>query len=353
MIRDRQRLVTDAEVLQGILYRHVSINRRDAIQPAFDVLLRVTDQVYPVDVETASRAQEIVMGHPTFPHGTLFIWRSWNGTKAGFLGTYGSVPSTIVGNAASIFSYTSTSTTANISWSSFELYFSDGTTATISSGSQSVTGLTAGTYYYYPYVAAGATTVSFVTGGSGTPGILFNPQSATAAQAQNAQNVTALSVGSITIIVTTGGSGSGGGSGRCCRSNMIVQDRVRGNVPLGSCKPGDYLIGRDGWMEILQFKLVPQKHFVRLTTKEDGAVEITLSHHITVIRNEGEQSVQATALNLHDFLVTKTGYAALKSIEFIEDPLGEKVVMTVSKPHTFFAGDETPSILVSNAVPIS
>jgi hypothetical protein len=134
---------------------------------------------------------------------------------------------------------------------------------------------------------------------------------------------------------------------------MIVQHRDRGNVPVGSCNAGDFIMGRDGWMEILQFKLVPQKHFVRLTTKTDGAVEITLSHHITVIRDEGETSVQATDLNLHDFLITKTGYSRLKSIEFVEDPEGEKAVLTVSEPHTFFAGEKTPTILISNAVPIS
>jgi predicted nucleic acid-binding protein len=36
---DRQRLITDAEVLQEILHRYVAIDRRDAIQPAFDALL--------------------------------------------------------------------------------------------------------------------------------------------------------------------------------------------------------------------------------------------------------------------------------------------------------------------------
>jgi predicted nucleic acid-binding protein len=35
----RERLVTDAEVMQEILHRYVAIDRRDAIQPAFDVLL--------------------------------------------------------------------------------------------------------------------------------------------------------------------------------------------------------------------------------------------------------------------------------------------------------------------------
>lgn len=35
----QERLVTDAEVLQEILHRYVSIARSDAIQPAFDALL--------------------------------------------------------------------------------------------------------------------------------------------------------------------------------------------------------------------------------------------------------------------------------------------------------------------------
>ena len=39
LIADRQRLVTDAEVLQEILHRYVAINCRDAIQPAFDAPL--------------------------------------------------------------------------------------------------------------------------------------------------------------------------------------------------------------------------------------------------------------------------------------------------------------------------
>jgi predicted nucleic acid-binding protein len=40
------------------------INRRDAIQPAFDTLLGGTDQVLPVDLDATNRAKDIVMGHP-------------------------------------------------------------------------------------------------------------------------------------------------------------------------------------------------------------------------------------------------------------------------------------------------
>ncbi|HET7151589.1 MAG TPA: type II toxin-antitoxin system VapC family toxin [Candidatus Acidoferrum sp.] len=61
---ERQRLVTSAEVLQEIIHRYISINRRDAIQPAFDSLLGITDEVFAVDRAAAERAKEIVLGHP-------------------------------------------------------------------------------------------------------------------------------------------------------------------------------------------------------------------------------------------------------------------------------------------------
>jgi predicted nucleic acid-binding protein len=63
LISDRQRLVTDAEVLQEILHRYVAINRRDAIQPAFDALIGIVDDVLAVERATVERAKEIVMGH--------------------------------------------------------------------------------------------------------------------------------------------------------------------------------------------------------------------------------------------------------------------------------------------------
>jgi uncharacterized protein len=61
-IAERQRLVTDAEVLQEILHRYVAIDRRDAIQPAFDALLGIVDEVFPVAAEVVDRAKSIVLG---------------------------------------------------------------------------------------------------------------------------------------------------------------------------------------------------------------------------------------------------------------------------------------------------
>jgi uncharacterized protein len=63
LVSARERLVADAEVFQEILHRYVAIDRRDAIQPAFDVLLAVADEVLPIDQAAVERAKDIVMGN--------------------------------------------------------------------------------------------------------------------------------------------------------------------------------------------------------------------------------------------------------------------------------------------------
>jgi predicted nucleic acid-binding protein len=62
-ISERQSLVTDAEVLQEILHRFGAIQRRDAIQAAFNALLGVVEEVLPVDRVAVERAKEIVLGY--------------------------------------------------------------------------------------------------------------------------------------------------------------------------------------------------------------------------------------------------------------------------------------------------
>lgn len=62
LVNSRERLVTSAEVLQEILHRYVSIGRPDAIQPAFDALLGLVDEVFPVDRAAVERARQIVLG---------------------------------------------------------------------------------------------------------------------------------------------------------------------------------------------------------------------------------------------------------------------------------------------------
>lgn len=60
-LSDGERLVTDAEVLQEICHRYVAINRRDAIQPAFDAILGVVDDVLPIARVDAEEAKDTLL----------------------------------------------------------------------------------------------------------------------------------------------------------------------------------------------------------------------------------------------------------------------------------------------------
>jgi predicted nucleic acid-binding protein len=59
-----ERLVTDAEVLQEILHRFTAIRRHDAIQPAFDAILEVVDEVIGVELQDVERAKTVLLETP-------------------------------------------------------------------------------------------------------------------------------------------------------------------------------------------------------------------------------------------------------------------------------------------------
>ncbi len=61
-IAQGDRLVTDVEVLQEILHRYVAIGRRDMIQPAFDAVLGLVDEVMPLDTTDLEAAKTVALG---------------------------------------------------------------------------------------------------------------------------------------------------------------------------------------------------------------------------------------------------------------------------------------------------
>ncbi len=63
-VAEGQQLVTDAEALQEILHRYVAIDRRDAIRPAFDVMLEVVDVVYRIELADVEAASRLVLSAP-------------------------------------------------------------------------------------------------------------------------------------------------------------------------------------------------------------------------------------------------------------------------------------------------
>lgn len=60
-IAESERLVTSAEVFQEILHRYTAIDRRDAIDPAFEALRAVVDEIFAIEALDVERAREIVL----------------------------------------------------------------------------------------------------------------------------------------------------------------------------------------------------------------------------------------------------------------------------------------------------
>lgn len=60
-----ERLVTDAEVLQEICHRYVAIKRREAIQPAFDAIIGVVDEVLPIERTDVEHARDALLRYQT------------------------------------------------------------------------------------------------------------------------------------------------------------------------------------------------------------------------------------------------------------------------------------------------
>lgn len=63
--RNREVLVTDAEVLQEILHRYGAIERRDAIEPAFEALLGLVDETFSVHRADVEQAKELLLANPS------------------------------------------------------------------------------------------------------------------------------------------------------------------------------------------------------------------------------------------------------------------------------------------------
>ncbi len=60
LIDQGERLVTDAEVFQEILHRYTAIGRPEFIDPAFDLLRKIVDEVFPIDVVAVELARSII-----------------------------------------------------------------------------------------------------------------------------------------------------------------------------------------------------------------------------------------------------------------------------------------------------
>src|ERR1700690_4166188 len=273
-------------------------------------------------------------------------------SKSGVLAR-GSVPPTW--NAS--FGYASTPTTITWSWTSLTIYRADGTTTPIPSASLAITGLTAGTtYFFYPYWDESAAQLNWVAGGAGSPANAQTAKTNVAAQQQSLQARIPLSQGAmIAATPTTGsGGGSGGGSGNCLRYGMMVLDCDRGTVAINTCKIGDRILGpgnggvgpqgKDAWTRIVRLEILPADTFIRLHLSNHETLDVP-PHHIFTLADGSP--MRAERLCLSDILVGRFGHITLKRIEAIVEE-SQKVPVSWEPSHQFFAGRAGATILTHN-----
>jgi predicted nucleic acid-binding protein len=63
-VREQRRLVTSSEVFQELLHRFVAVRRRDRIEPAFELLRGLVEDVLSVDGVDMFTAKDVLYGHP-------------------------------------------------------------------------------------------------------------------------------------------------------------------------------------------------------------------------------------------------------------------------------------------------
>ena len=63
IIEDGERIVTDAAVFQEILHRYSATGRPGHIESAFNLLRRLADEVFPLDMKTVELARTMLGKH--------------------------------------------------------------------------------------------------------------------------------------------------------------------------------------------------------------------------------------------------------------------------------------------------
>ncbi|HTU36306.1 MAG TPA: Hint domain-containing protein [Candidatus Acidoferrum sp.] len=269
-------------------------------------------------------------------------------TKSGVL-MKGSVPPTWSG----AFTYVSTTASITWSWSGLSICRADGSTTTVPNGSIAVSGLAAGsTYYFYPYWDEGANALAWVAGGTGSPANALTTKTNVAAQQQALQGRIPLSQGAIMAATTTSGTGggSGGGSGSCLRAGTLVLTRERGTVGIETCKVGEHLrcpdAAGDGetWTRIVRHQVRSADTFIRLHFSNAESLDVT-PHHIFTLADGSP--VRADRLCLCDIFVGRFSFVTLKRIEAVNAD-SQKVSVTCEPTPEFFAGRYAASVLTHN-----
>ena len=244
--------------------------------------------------------------------------------------------SIVTGSSTITLSYTSTSSSITISWTAGTINRMDGSQTTVSSGSVTVTGLSASTTYYAAaYWDEVAQTVNFVTGQSGavgSPAILYASESA--AVAWQAQLQARLNLGWVPVgTAASGGTGGGNGSSGCCLRGAQLIELASGVMrEAQELTTGDVLSSPDGPIRITQLRFEPWAQWYRVEFNDGRILEVAPDHRF--MDPSGVQ-IHARDLRLQTIVEARNCYLSVARLELCTDR-DIKVGIEVEEPHVYY-----------------
>jgi hypothetical protein len=218
------------------------------------------------------------------------------------------------------FTYTSTSNSVTWFWNSLVLYYPNGVTKSLPNGSNTVTGLSASTtYYFYPYYSLDRNKLEYVPGGVGTPDIAFTARSLGAAQQQTLDNNAPLSGGAVPAVTGASGGGTGGGGGGgsdCLRAGTEVMVKDVGLTPVEDILIGDWILAPQGWTQVVNAQVNRQASFLRVWLEDGTVLETSHTHPIAVL-DAPEGYKLAEELCLQDKVSSRKNPLAVRGVQLI------------------------------------
>lgn len=257
----------------------------------------------------------------------------------------GSIPSMFANNG---FTYTSTVSKITFTWPSMTVYRPDGTSISISSGSQAVTGLSSNTTFrVYPYIVdngGASATVAFVTSGGspayGTPAILYASAGNVQAAAQS-YLLTRVPMGQFNAATTVSGGGGGGGGGwNCVHEDMLVRNGRAGDLAVG-----DTVDTPDGTATVERIEHHTCGRWIEVWDGADLLAKVTEAH--LFYRAKDGSEVKAGELRLGDILKGADSHLHVTGLRLCTIP-ATAVGIGIADPHLHFLGQRR--VLCHNGV---
>lgn len=254
-------------------------------------------------------------------------------TIAGAVSPLGSI---VTGSSTVSLFYTATSSSITISWTAGTLNRMDGTQTSVTSGSTTVTGLSASTAYYAAaYWDEVAQAVSFVTGESGavgSPAILYTSESVAVAWQANLQ--AHLNLGWVPVITAaSGGSGGGNGSSGCClRGDQLIELASGVMREAADLTTRDVLTCPTGPIGITQLRMEAWSEWYTIEFNDGRILHVAPDHRFM---DPAGTQIHARDLKLQQIVQAQHCYLSVARLE-LSTERALKVGIEVEEPHTYY-----------------